>query len=93
MITDALLDLIFGLLDLLLGLFPSWIEPSWASDGSITCSEHYACLAGEWLARADGWIDVDMLVTVLGVLGGAVVVGAALRGAIWVYGLIPGKAS
>ncbi|MCC7078686.1 MAG: hypothetical protein IT198_16335 [Acidimicrobiia bacterium] len=91
MITDTIVGWLFDLLELILGLFPAWTAPSWASDGSISCSDHYACVVGEWLGRFDHWIDVGLLSTALGVLSGALVLGAGVRVALWLYGLIPAK--
>jgi hypothetical protein len=86
-ITDFLLAVVLRPLAWVVGLFPAFETPGLAGvDG-------HATWLGAQLRRGDRWIDVELVVAAvvwLSVLVGAVVV---IRGVLFVYRLVPGKAA
>jgi hypothetical protein len=88
MIVDLILGLVFGVLDLVTGLLPAFTAPFDIED----VADRFGTL-GLYMRLADRWIDVQALATVLTFFGVALVAKAIVAGALFVYRLIPGKAS
>lgn len=95
MIVDAIFALLFGLLDALVSVFPSFtppvvIEPHVHGPAGIG---GFMWQGGQALQRMDEWIAVDTLVTVLAAMITAFIAYGAIVVGLWVYKMMPGKSS
>ncbi|HEX9705448.1 MAG TPA: hypothetical protein VGA20_09395 [Gemmatimonadales bacterium] len=95
MILDAIFSVLFGLLSILFDLFPDFTPPGLYSPGAnpALCPMEVACEVGDWLGFASEWVDVALLASVLTWVAGVLVVYGLVVGALFLYRLLPGKAS
>lgn len=83
MITDAILAILFAVLEFLVTLFPGYTAPS------TVCS---ACEQfGGFLAAADDWVDLGAFGSAIGVVLGAFGLVGVIKLAMWIYEKLPFK--
>jgi hypothetical protein len=83
MIFTWILALFTGFLSFLLGLLPSFTGPS-----TTGWSEWFSTVGG-YLQAVNRWVNVGLLVTLLGLLGAILVVYAAVKAVTWLMAHIP----
>ena len=94
MVTDAVFGALFGALQAVLSAVPAFTAPFGLDKQSGGMSLHdTAYNAGHYLALVDQWIDVEMLVDTLAVALASLAVWGAVALALFVYRLIPAKAT
>lgn len=84
MIWDALFGLLFGLINFVVGLFPSWTPPT------ISGATGVATTLGNYAAVGARFIDIAMLVDVVEALIAAFATAVAVKAIVFIYHLIPG---
>jgi len=92
-ITDALLNVLFGFVNTFVSSFPNWTDPATFLETTNygTCNFTAGCEVGSAVKYIDSWIDGPLLVTSLQVLIPSFGVALLLRGLLFVYHLIPFK--
>jgi len=93
-IIDALFSLLFSFFEVMFGLLPAFTPP----DLGDPCSSGapYSCYASDLGAKMvvfDQWLPVQLVVTCLTIVMASLLAVAAVRGVLFVYDRIPGKAS
>ena len=88
MIADAVLNLVFAVIDAVTGLLPTFSAP-FTYAGS-TVQDAITQVVGK-LNYLNGWVDTSLLVTVLTALAVAYGVAGTVYGVLWVYRHMPGK--
>ena len=93
MIFDAILSALMGVLNALVSWLPTFTGPFTLHQGDPSTHWPDVRVVGEWLSQASRWVDVTLLIQILGFIGTALGVYGTVAVAIWVYNHIPGKAS
>lgn len=84
MIFEKVLEAVTAVISMVLGLFPSWSDPTWADPlGDILWD------IGSTFRRLDAWVNVPVLLTVMGLLFGALVAVFLAKTGVWLYRLLP----
>ena len=101
MILDGLFLLLADFLSFVLNLFPVWSSPSVytatcddpATGTTLTNLGCPAYTVGGYVHYLHRWIDVETLATVLGIVLTVWLATIALKGILFLYSKIPGKAT
>ena len=83
MIFTWVLGVFFGFISWIFGLFPSFTGPD-TSGWSTTAGS-----VGNGLHSVTYWVDVPLLVNLLGLLAASLVVYGVVKGVLWVLSHIP----
>jgi hypothetical protein len=87
-ITDAVLSIVFGLLDAITSLLPTFSAPFTYAGSSMSTAVGNA---GHYLLYLDGWIDLPLWLTLLTAFATMWGVAVTVYGVLWVYHHMPGK--
>ena len=84
MIFDAIFDLLFGVIEFVLGLLPSWDPPEFSLGAA-------ARELGGAVHVLDGWLPLSLMADVMTLM--IAVWGATLTAkfVLWLYHMLPGK--
>jgi len=91
-IVDAVLGLFMGFLEGLISLFPSWSDPTFAQVNGHDPA-YFAELVGEKMSYLAAYVNLALLVQLVGIGVTVLVAVAAIRGVLFIYSKFPGKAT